>query len=106
MTDLTNAAPAASQPIPAPKPPAAKPRSAFTVNWNSVGKFAAGFGVAGSVLLLVEQHLVSSDIFIAVIAVPVLSAIGIHQARQAGADIAAKPPATPVAPKPVTPPQA
>lgn len=93
MTDLSNVAAV----------PLAKP----TLDWLALSKYAAGGFIVLSMLYLVISGKLPATDYEMLVVVPVLGALGIHQARQAGADITAKATiAAQTAPTPAPPPPA
>lgn len=92
MTDLSEVTPT--------MPPANKP----SFDWLALSKYGAGAFVIVSMLGLVIAKMLPATDYEMLVVVPILGALGIHQARQAGSDIATKAAAQNV--PTTTPPQA
>lgn len=71
---------------PAPETPASK----SALDWVALSKYGAGAFVIVSMLGLVIAKMLPATDYEMLVVVPILGALGIHQARQAGSDIATK----------------
>lgn len=72
------------------QPTPATPPSKSSLNWLALSKYGAGaFAILSMLGLVIAKMLPATDYEMLVV-VPVLGALGIHQARQAGSDIATK----------------
>lgn len=69
---------------------AVKPSKRYKCDWVLLGKFLAGAFVACSELFLVLKGLVPATQYEALIVIPVLGVIGLHNARNSGASDATK----------------
>lgn len=66
------------------------PSPTKSLDWLALSKYGAGAFVIISMLGLVVAKMLPATDYEMLIVVPVLGALGIHQARQAGSDIATK----------------